>query len=57
MKAKGRYRIFSNHPTDKILMSVDGETIVSYGTLLASSEAGAATYEERRQAYDATKHR
>jgi len=33
MKAKGRYRIFSSHPTDKILMFVDGETVVSYGTL------------------------
>ncbi|MBN9462573.1 MAG: hypothetical protein J0H00_15290 [Burkholderiales bacterium] len=52
-----RYRIFSGHPTDKILISVDGETIVSYGTLLDSLEAGAETYEERREAYEAIKDR
>jgi hypothetical protein len=52
-----RYRIFSGHPTDKTLTSVDGETIASYGTLLDSLEAGAATYEERKEAYEAIKNR
>lgn len=52
-----RYRIYSGHPTDKILMSVGGETIASYGTLLDSLEAGAATYEERKEAYEAIKDR
>lgn len=52
-----QYRIFSGHPTDKTLMSVDGETIASYGTLLDSLEAGATTYEERKEAYEATKDR
>lgn len=52
-----RYRIFSGHPTDKSLKSVDGESIASYGTLLDSLEAGAVTYEERKDAYEAIKDR
>lgn len=50
-----RYRIFSGYPTDKKLMSVDGNAINSHETLLNSLEAGADTYERRRQSYEAVK--
>jgi len=50
-----RYRIFSGYPTDKKLVSVDGKIINSHETLLNSLEAGADTYERRRQAYEAIK--
>lgn len=50
-----RYRIFSGYPTDKKLVSVDGELIASHETLLNSLEAGADTYEKRRQGYEAIK--
>lgn len=49
------YRIFSGYPTDKKLMSVDGKVINSHATLLNSLEAGADTYERRRQSYEAVK--
>lgn len=52
-----RYRIFSGYPTDKKLTSVDGKLINSHETLLNSLEAGAETYEMRRQAYEAIKDR
>ena len=50
-----KYRIFSGYPTDKKLVSVDGRVIYSHETLLNSLEAGAETYERRRQAYEAIK--
>lgn len=50
-----RYRIFSGYPTDKKLVSTDGKVINSHGVLLNSLEAGADTYERRRQAYEAIK--
>ncbi len=52
-----RYRIFSGHPTSRNLVSVDGEAIASYSTLLDSLEAGATTYKQRREAYEAVKDR
>lgn len=52
-----RYRIFSGHPTDKAMRSVDGEAIASYETLLDSLEAGVLTYEKRKEAYEAIKDR
>lgn len=52
-----RYRIFSGHPTDKTMKSVDGKTIASYETLLDSLEAGVLTYEKRKGAYEALKDR
>jgi ABC-type sulfate/molybdate transport systems ATPase subunit len=54
---ESRYRIFSGHPTDKSLISVDGAAVASYGTLLDSLEAGVAPYQERREAYEAIKNR
>ncbi|SFM91519.1 phosphotransferase [Variovorax sp. OV329] len=50
------YRIFSGYPTDKQLTSVDGEVANSHVTLLNSLEAGAETYERRRQGYEAVKN-
>jgi len=51
------YRIYSGHPTDKSLCSVDGKTINSHDVLMNSLEAGAVAYEERRQGYEAVKDR
>lgn len=50
-----RYRIYSGYPTDKKLSSVEGDVINSHETLLNSLEAGADTYEKRRQGYEAIK--
>lgn len=52
-----KYRIFSGYPGDKKLVSADGEVINSHETLLNSLEAGADTYEKRRQAYEAIKNK
>lgn len=49
------YRIYSGYPTDKSLTCVDGTSIPSHATLMNSLEAGADTYEKRRQAYEAVK--
>jgi len=54
---EARYRIFSGHPTDKIMKSMDGQSIASYETLLDSLEAGVQTYEKRMEAYEAIKDR
>jgi hypothetical protein len=54
---EARYQIFSGHPTDKTMKSVDGKTIASYETLLDSLEAGVLTYEKRKEAYEAIKDR
>lgn len=51
------YRIFSGYPTDKTLRCVDGSVINSHETLMNSLEAGADTYERRRQTYEAVKDR
>ncbi|MGE5815505.1 MAG: PHP domain-containing protein [Acidobacteriota bacterium] len=51
------YRIFSGHPTDRKLVSVDGKTINSHETLMNSLEAGADAYERRRQVYEAIEDR
>lgn len=52
---KARYRIHSGYPTDKKLMSVDGDSIDSHETWLNSLEAGVDAYEKRRQGYAAVK--
>lgn len=49
------YRIYSGYPTDKKMSSVEGNLINSHETLLNSLEAGADTYEKRRQGYEAIK--
>ncbi|MBN8757924.1 MAG: histidinol-phosphatase, partial [Variovorax sp.] len=54
---EARYQIFSGHPTDKTMRSMDGQAIASYETLLDSLEAGVQTYEKRMEAYEAIKDR
>jgi hypothetical protein len=49
------YRLFAGYPTDKFLKCIDGTVIKSHDTLMNSLEAGADTYEMRRQGYEAVK--
>jgi hypothetical protein len=51
------YRIYSGHPTDKILKSVDGESTKSHEIVLNSLEAGSKAYEDRRRGYAAIEDR
>ena len=51
------YRIYSGHPTDLVLHSLDGGTISNHEITLNSLEAGAETYDHRRQGYEALKDR
>lgn len=50
---KVTYRIFSGHPTDKTLRSVDGQSIKSHEIMLNSLEAGLEPYVIRRKGYEA----
>jgi hypothetical protein len=50
------YRIYSGHPTDKSLSTVDGKSVGSHETMMDSLEAGAEAYENRRQGYEAIKN-
>ena len=52
---KAVYRIYSGHPTDKQLVSTDGNTINSHEVMLNSLEAGIVPYENRRKSYEAVK--
>jgi hypothetical protein len=47
------YRIYSGYPSDKTLFSVDGKSIKCHEIMMDSLEAGTATYEDRRQGYEA----
>jgi hypothetical protein len=49
------YRIYSGYPSDKTLFSIDGKSIRCHETMMDSLEAGAVTYETRRQGYEAIK--
>jgi len=51
------YRLYSGHPTDLTLHSIDGRTISNHEITLDSLEAGAETYNHRRQGYEAIKDR
>ena len=51
------YRLYSGHPTDLTLHSLDGRTISNHQITLNSLEAGAETYDHRRQGYEAIKDR
>jgi len=51
------YRIYSGHPTDKTLKSVDGQSIKSHEIMLNSLEAGKKAYESRRRGYEAIEDR
>jgi len=52
---KAVYRIYSGYPSDKKLFSVDGKAINSHEIMMDSLEAGIASYESRRQGYEALK--
>lgn len=54
---KVTYRIYSGHPTDKTLKSIDGRSIKSHEIVLNSLEAGKETYESRRRGYEAIEDR
>jgi Fe-S cluster assembly ATPase SufC len=51
------YRLYSGHPTDLALHSLDGRKISNHEIMLNSLEAGAETYDHRRQGYEAIKDR
>jgi len=51
------YRLYSGHPTDLALRSLDGRTISNHQITLNSLEAGVETYDHRRQGYEAIKDR
>ncbi len=51
------YRLYSGHPTDLVLQSLDGRTISNHEITLNSLEAGAETYDHRRLGYEAIKDR
>ena len=55
-QGKPVYRLYAGYPTDKILWSVDGKSISSYGIVMDSLEAGIDAYNSRRQGYEAIKH-
>jgi len=51
------YRIYTGYPSDKELVSLDGNKIENYDTLLSCLEAGLDAYNERKeQAYDILKN-
>jgi len=49
------YKLYSGHPTDKKLQSVDGDSIASHKIFMNSLEAGSHAYEGRRKHYEAIK--
>jgi hypothetical protein len=49
------YRLYSGHPTDLKLSSLDGKTISNHEIMLNSLEAGHYTYNDRRGVYEAIK--
>ena len=49
------YRLYSGHPTDLTLYSLDGTMISNHQITLNSLEAGAETYDHRRKGYEAIK--
>lgn len=51
------YRLYSGHPTDRTLHSLDGRTISNHEITLNSLEAGSESYDQRRRGYEAIKDR
>lgn len=49
------YKLYSGHPTDRELSSLDGAMISNHEIMLNSLEAGSNTYNERGQGYEAIK--
>jgi len=52
---KPKYRLYSGHPTDKKLISLDGKSIGNHEITMNSLEAGQGVYDERRKGYEAIK--
>ncbi|AQQ69930.1 phosphate transporter ATP-binding protein [Limihaloglobus sulfuriphilus] len=50
------YKLYSGHPTDQELKSLDGTTINNHEVMLDSLEAGHDAYIKRRQGYEAIKN-
>lgn len=50
------YRLYSGYPTDKTLKSVDGKTLETHDILMNSLEAGKATYDKRKENYEAVRN-
>jgi len=51
------YKLYSGHPTDMVLTSLDGSTIGNHEITLNSLEAGEEIYDHRRRGYEAIKDR
>lgn len=56
IKGEVVYSLFSGHPTDSRLTSVDDHSIDNYDATLDALEAGKATYIERGRMYEAIKN-
>ena len=53
---KPKYRLYSGHPADIELISVDGKKKKNFDVTINSLEAGSAAYNERRQGYENIKN-
>lgn len=51
-----KYRLYTGHPMDKQLTSLDGKNIENFEAMLDSLEAGSSAYQERRQRYEDIKN-
>ena len=47
------YKIYSGHPTDKVLTCADGTSVPSHQVMMNSLEAGKDAYDLRRRGYEA----
>ena len=54
-EGKPVYKLYSGHPTDQKLTSLDGTIINNYEVMLNSLEAGYNAYDNRRKGYEAIK--
>jgi hypothetical protein len=52
LKDKVEYSIYSGYPTDKILKSIDGNSINNINVTMGCFEGGESTYHERRRIYE-----
>lgn len=54
-KGAATYRIYSGHPTDKVLRTPDGAEVKNHDVMMDSLEAGSDAYQLRRESYEAVK--
>lgn len=50
------YKVYSGHPSDRVLRTVEGEEINNYEILINCLEAGEITYSERGRTYETLKN-